>query len=322
MKYLVTGGAGFVGSHLVDLLIRKGHLVTSLDNFSTGSLNNIEHLRNNSNFRSINGSVLDIDFIEKEIREVDRVIHLAAAVGVLKIVQNPLSSLLTNINGTHNVLALCNQYQKPVLIASSSEIYGKNTEIKLHENSNRIIGTPQITRWSYSDAKAIDEHLALAMFHEFGLEARIVRLFNTVGPRQSEKYGMVIPKLVKSALLNEPLIVHGDGKQKRSFGHVLDIVRAIYLVDSTSNAIGIPINIGVETEISIYELANLIISETKSKSKVEFHSHEAIFGNNFEDMDRRFPDTTLLQRLTGWVPEKSLTDIIHDISREFAALRL
>lgn len=322
MKYLVTGGAGFIGSHLVDLLVKEGHFVTSLDNFSTGSSKNTAHLRENSNFRSIKGNILDLDFISNKFEDVDRVIHLAASVGVLNIVGNPLSSLLTNINGTHNVLELCNRYQKPVLIASSSEIYGKNTEAKLHERSNRIIGSPQITRWSYSDAKAIDEHLALAMHHELGLEARIVRLFNTVGPRQSDKYGMVLPKLVKSALLNEPLIVHGDGRQKRSFGHVLDIVKAIYLIDCSPETIGTPVNIGVENEISIYELANLIISVTKSKSTIELHSHKDIFGDNFEDMDRRFPDTSLLQQFTGWVPERSLLDIINDISNEIRARNL
>lgn len=310
----MTGGAGFIGSHLVELLISEGHSVTILDDLSTGNKENLKTLEGIEEVNLIRGSVLDSQLVDNQVRNVDRVFHLAAAVGVLNIIQSPLSGLRINLNGTENVLSACLKYDKPFLLTSSSEIYGKNTSAKLNEDSDRIVGSPSISRWSYSDSKAIDEHLAISTCREFGLETRIVRLFNTVGPRQVGKYGMVIPRFVESALLGKPLTVFGDGKQKRSFGHVRDIVQGIYMVDQSELTVAQPINIGNETEISILELAKEIIRLTNSTSAIEFYNYNDVMGGSFEDMDRRFPDTTRLRSITGWTPSLNIEEIIRDVS--------
>lgn len=255
MKILVTGGAGFIGSHLCERLILDGHNVIAIDNLSTGSLSNISHLKASTQFTFAQGSILNLQALMPLVSRVDYVFHLAAAVGVLNIMNNPLDSLLTNIRGTENVLMAAQSSKIPVFITSSSEVYGKNTSNSLRESDDRILGSPTTLRWSYSEAKAIDESLAYAYFVEQKLEARIVRLFNTVGPRQVGAYGMVVPRFVKSALANDPITIYGDGKQTRCFAHVYDVIDAVIAIAFADNTIGRVINIGNNTEISIYALA-------------------------------------------------------------------
>jgi UDP-glucose 4-epimerase len=228
---------------------------------------------------------------------------------------DPMSSLKTNIRGTENVLNLCADMDTPVLIASSSEIYGKNTSDSLSEDSDRIIGAPQKIRWSYSDAKAIDESLAISLHQKRGLETRIVRLFNTVGPRQVGRYGMVVPRFIEAALKNEPLEVYGSGMQTRCFGHVSDIVAAIILLDQCQNAVGVPVNVGISDEIAILSLAEKVIKQTNSKSSIKKVDYSVAYPAGFEDMQRRVPNNSLLRKLTGWSPEKKLEDIISDIEK-------
>ena len=309
----MTGGAGFVGSHLIDRLLERGNLVTILDDFSTGRRENISHHKADAQLTVVEGSILDSSLVENLVRECDRVFHLAAAVGVFNIVQHPLESLTTNIKGSENIFDACTKFNKPVLITSSSEVYGKNTSDLLSEDSDRVVGAPQKIRWSYSDAKAIDESMAIALHQQRGLETRIVRLFNTVGPRQVGRYGMVVPRFVEAAVKNEPLKIYGTGKQTRCFGHVADVVEAILRIDETAEAIGKPINIGVNQEISIQDLANRIIDRTKSKSTVAYESYEDAYSQGFEDMERRVPNNALLRNLTGWSPTKNIDDIIDDL---------
>lgn len=315
MKYLVTGGAGFVGSHLVDQLILDGEEVVVLDDFSTGSWKNLTNHSGNPRVRVIEGSILDSSLTKKLVGEVDRVFHLAAAVGVFNIVKNPIGSLATNISGSENVLSACLEENKPVLITSSSEIYGKNTADLLSEDSDRIVGAPQKIRWSYSDAKAIDEALAISLHRQSRLETRVVRLFNTSGPRQVGNYGMVLPRFVEAAINGDPLEVYGTGNQTRCFIHVLDVVDAILRVDTCSGAIGQPINIGVNYEISILNLANKVIETLNSSSIIQMKSYEAAYVNGFEDMERRVPDTKLLHKLTGWESKRDLSKIILDTAQ-------
>ena len=317
MKYLVTGGAGFIGSHLVDLLLVDGHKVSVIDNFSTGLIENLRSHISNPNLTITEGDILDADLVEKSVNQSERVFHFAAAVGVMNIMANPLSSLETNIRGSENVLNACANSNVPVLIASSSEIYGKNASDALNEDSDRIIGPPQMIRWSYSDAKAIDESLAISLHQKKGLETRIVRLFNTVGPRQVGHYGMVVPRFVHAALSQEPLIVFGNGKQTRCFGHVSDITAAIMLVDQSKEAVGRPINVGVNKEISIIDLANEVIKQTKSNSQVAFMEYKDAYPKGYEDMQRRVPDNSLLREITNWTPKKNLTNIIEDIAASY-----
>ena len=312
MKYLVTGGAGFVGSHLVDQLVDRGDSVIILDDFSTGRHENISHHNSNPQVKIVEGSILDYALTETLISESDRVFHLAAAVGVFNIVKHPLESLTTNIKGSENIFEACLNYEKPVLITSSSEIYGKNTADLLDENSDRVVGAPQKIRWSYSDAKAIDESIAIVLHEQKGLETRIVRLFNTVGPRQIGNYGMVLPRFVVAAISNQPLLIYGTGKQTRCFGHVSDIVSAILKVESCDDAIGKPINIGINQEISILDLALKVIERVGSKSSIQYQTYDQAYSQGFEDMERRVPDNTLLKQLTDWLPVKTLDDIIDD----------
>jgi UDP-glucose 4-epimerase len=316
MKMLVTGGFGFIGSHLVERLIKDGHHVTVIDDSSTGQSENLSLISGEANLEIVNGSLLDEDSLENCISNVDYVFHLAAAVGVFNIVQNPLQSLLTNVRGTENVLSFSSKYKKPVFLTSSSEIYGKNTSDSLKEDSDRILGSPTVLRWSYSEAKAIDESLAYAYFVEKNLEVRIVRFFNTVGPRQLGSYGMVVPRFVKSALKNEPLVIYGDGKQTRCFAHILDVVEAIVLVAFAENTVGKVVNIGNDNEISMNDLAKKIIEETGSRSKIEHISYEVAYGHGFEDMDRRVPNIDLIRKLVGWRPTRNLSVIISDIASE------
>lgn len=313
MKFLLTGGAGFVGSHLLDQLVDRGDSVIALDDFSTGRKENIAHHIQNKTVELIEGSILDADLVDELVSNSDRVFHLAAAVGVFNIVKHPLESLTINIKGSENVFEACLKHNKPVLITSSSEVYGKNTSDLLSEDSDRVGGAGQKIRWSYSDAKAIDEAMAIALHQQKGLETRIVRLFNTVGPRQIGRYGMVVPRFVEAALKNEPLTIYGTGKQTRCFGHVSDVVDAILKVDGCIEAIGRPINIGVNQEISIVDLAKKVIERVGSKSVIRYQSYEEAYAQGFEDMERRVPDNKLLSQLTSWSPIKNIENIIDDL---------
>jgi UDP-glucose 4-epimerase len=316
MRILVTGGAGFIGSHLCERLIKDGYSVTAFDNFSTGRASNLLQLEGVEDFSLIEGSILDTQLLASLIGNADYVFHLAAAVGVFNIVNNPLASLLTNIRGTENVLEAAYITKTPVFLTSSSEVYGKNVSDSLKESDDRILGSPVTLRWSYSEAKAIDESLAFAYFVEKQLETRIVRFFNTVGPRQLGAYGMVVPRFVKSALTHEPITIYGDGKQTRCFAHVYDVIDAVIAIAFAKNTIGKVINIGNDFEISIHDLALKIIAETGSKSEIVYVPYQEAYGDGFEDMERRVPNIELINSLVGWKPQRDLRKIIADISAD------
>ena len=316
MRILVTGGAGFIGSHLCERLLSDGHTVTVLDSATTGRLSNLSRVIDSTHFKAIEGSILNTDVLNPLIKDVDYVFHLAAAVGVFNIVNNPLASLLTNIRGTENVLEAAHASNTPVFLTSSSEVYGKNVSDSLKESDDRILGSPVTLRWSYSEAKAIDESLAYAYYIERQLETRIVRFFNTVGPRQLGAYGMVVPRFVQAALANEPITIYGDGRQTRCFAHVYDVIDAVIAVAFADNTVGKVINIGNNVEISINGLAQKIIEETESKSKIIYVPYQEAYGEGFEDMERRVPNIDLINKLVGWVPNRNLSTIIADISAE------
>lgn len=316
MRILVTGGAGFIGSHLCERLLIEGHQVIVLDLASTGRLSNLNGIINSGRLKVIEGSILDTKILNPLVRDSDYVFHLAAAVGVFNIVDNPLASLLTNIRGTENVLEAAHSSNIPCFLTSSSEIYGKNVSDSLKEGDDRILGSPTTLRWSYSEAKAIDESLAYAYYVEKQLETRIVRFFNTVGPRQLGAYGMVVPRFVKAALANEPITIYGDGNQTRCFAHVYDVIDAVMAVAFASNTIGKVINIGNNVEISINSLAKKIVEETGSTSEIVYVPYEQAYGDGFEDMERRVPNIDLINQLVGWKPKRDLTTIISDISAE------
>jgi len=316
MKILVTGGAGFIGSHLCERLIKEGHIVTAIDNLSTGTQANLSQLQDCVDFHFIEGSILDTELLTPLISDADFVFHLAASVGVFYIVNNPLASLLTNIRGTENVLEAAILTMTPVFLTSSSEVYGKNISDSLKESDDRILGSPTTLRWSYSEAKAIDESLAYAYFVEKKLETRIVRFFNTVGPRQLGAYGMVVPRFVKAAIMNEPITIYGDGNQTRCFAHVYDVIDAVISIAFTSNTIGKVVNIGNDFEISINALARKIIEETGSQSVIVHVPYEEAYGDGFEDMERRVPNIEFINQLVNWKPQRNLSTIIADISAE------
>ena len=316
MRILVTGGAGFIGSHLCERLIQGGHVVTAIDNFSTGRTSNLSSLIGSPNFILFEESILDTKVLNPIIKDTDYIFHLAAAVGVFNIVKNPLASLLTNIRGTENVLEAAHASNTPVFLTSSSEVYGKNVSDSLKESDDRILGSPVTLRWSYSEAKAIDESLAFAYYVEKELETRIIRFFNTVGPRQLGAYGMVVPRFVKAALANEPITIYGDGKQTRCFAHVYDVIDAVVAVAFADNTIGKVINIGNNKEISINGLAQMIIAKTGSMSEIVYVPYEEAYGDGFEDMERRVPNIDLINQLVGWRPKRDLSTIITDISAE------
>jgi len=316
MRILVTGGAGFIGSHLCERLVNDGHSVTAIDNFSTGCASNLASLAGKDGFTLIEGSILDTNKLHPLIEDSEYIFHLAAAVGVFNIVKNSLASLLTNIRGTENILELANLTKTPVFLTSSSEVYGKNISDSLKESDDRILGSPITLRWSYSEAKAIDESLAYAYFVEKHLETRIVRFFNTVGPRQLGAYGMVVPRFIESALVNEPITIYGDGNQTRCFAHVYDVIDAVIAIAFVDNTIGKVINIGNDFEISINGLAQRIITETGSKSEIVYVPYEEAYGDGFEDMERRVPNIELINQLVGWKPKRDLKTMISDISEE------
>ena len=312
MKFLITGGAGFIGSHLAEKLIARGDHVVILDNLSTGSANNLSGIKEKIKFEE--GNILDKAVVDKLVAESDYVVHLAAALGVFNIVNKPLESLKTNLQGSEIVLEACNRYKKPVLVASTSEIYGKNDKVPLNEEDDRIIGHPLKSRWSYSEAKAVDESLAYFYFLENKLPIRIVRFFNTVGPRQVGHYGMVVPRFVIAALKNEPLSVYGSGDQIRCFCHVSDAVRGLLLVMDSDKAVGEVFNVGNNQQISIMELAKKVIEITSSKSSIEKIAYENAYPQGFEDMQRRVPDISKIKQVLGWAPEINLDQIIKDIA--------
>ena len=315
MRLLITGGGGFIGSHLTDRLIADGHEVTVLDNLETGRIENLSDASKTGQLTFVEGSVLDAEIVEKLAAEVDFIYLLAAAVGVFNILERPLASLMTNLRGTEILLDAALKFSKPILVASSSEVYGKNTSDSLHEDDNRILGSPLMLRWSYSQAKAIDETLAYAYWEEKKLPTRIVRFFNTVGPRQLGAYGMVVPRFVAAALDNEEITIYGDGNQTRCFGHVADIIDALISVANSERTIGTVVNIGNDEEISINDLAKKIIEMTDSKSKIVYLSYADAYKSGFEDMERRVPSIERIKRLTGWAPTRDLETIIRDVAQ-------
>jgi len=315
MRYLVTGGAGFIGSHLIESLINRSDQVVVLDNLSTGSSKNLSKVADKITVH--NGSILDPQLVDKLVADCDYVIHLAAALGVFNIVNKPLESLKTNLQGSEIILQAADKYRKPVLIASTSEIYGKNEKVPLSEEDDRIIGHPLKSRWSYSEAKAVDESLAYFYHLENKLPVRIVRFFNTVGPRQVGDYGMVLPRFIESALNNEPLSIYGSGEQIRTFCHVVDVVRALLLVIDSDQAVGEVFNIGNNQQSSINLLAERVISLLGSKSKIERVSYKDAYPQGFEDMQRRVPDISKIKRVLGWSPQLDLDQIIKDIAASY-----
>ena len=312
MRVLVTGGAGFIGSHLADALIGRGDQVVALDNFSTGSTANIKHIT--KNFEIIDGDIRNVDLINDTIKDVDLVFHMAAALGVNTILESPLESISTNIAGSEVVLNAAANHKKRILIASTSEIYGKNPKQPLNETDDRIVGSPQKIRWSYSDAKAIEEAMAFALNQEKSLKVTTARLFNTVGPRQSAHYGMVVPRFVRSALKNEPISIYGDGTQSRVFCHVDDAIEALLTLVGTDKTMNEVYNVGGTGEITIKELADQVIKETKSQSSIEFIPYEKAYAPGFEDMQRRVPDISKIKQELGWAPKKNLSQIIADVT--------
>ena len=317
MKILITGGAGFVGSHLADKLHNEGHDITVIDDLSTGSYQNVAHLEGQERFRLIIETVLNESLMEELIRETDRVFHMASAVGVKLIMEHPVKTIETIFRGTDVVLGSCAKFRKRVLIPSTSEVYGKSSEVPFAEDNDILKGSTSKHRWAYACAKELDEFLALAHFKETRLPVAVVRLFNTVGPRQTGQYGMVVPNFVKAAVRNEPLIVHGDGGQSRCFGHVLDVVGALTKTIETPECFGQVMNIGNAEEVTIKQLAEKAIALTGSRSEIRYIPYEEAYGEGFEDMRRRVPSLEKARRLIGYQPTRTLEQIINDVAKQF-----
>ncbi len=317
MKILITGGSGFVGSHLADKLHGEGHDITVIDDLSTGRYQNIAHLEGKERFRLIIDTVLNAKLMEELIRESDRVFHMASAVGVKLIMEHPVKTIETIFRGTDVVLGLCSRFRKRVLIPSTSEVYGKSTQVPFAEDNDILKGSTSKHRWAYACAKELDEFLALAHWKETRLPVVVVRLFNTVGPRQTGQYGMVVPNFVKSAVRGEPLIVHGDGGQSRCFGHVLDVIEGLTKALETETCFGQVMNIGNAEEITIKQLAEKTIELTGSRSEIKYIPYEEAYGEGFEDMRRRVPSLEKAKRLIGYQPTRSLDEIINDVAKQF-----
>jgi len=313
VRVFITGGAGFIGSHLCDALIARGDDVSILDNLSSGSKENIAHLE--GKVRVNQGDIRDKSLVESMVANSDLVLHMAASLGVDKILESPIESISTNFYGSELVLNAAQKYDKRILIASTSEIYGKNLKQPLSESDDRVIGTPQKLRWTYSDAKALEEATAYSLFLTKQLKVTTLRLFNSVGPRQTGKYGMVIPRFVKAAVENAPLKIFGEGTQSRVFCHVTDSVNAILAIANNDKTIGEVFNIGGKGEISILELAKKIIKRTNSNSEITYLNYESAYSTGFEDMARRVPNITKIYDFTRWEPKFTLDQIIDDVAR-------
>ena len=315
MRVFITGGAGFIGSHLADALVARGDAVTILDNMSTGSASNIAHLE--GKIEIIKGDIRDVATVEKAMANADLVLHMAAALGVNTILESPIESVSTNFTGSEVVLQAATKLNKRIIIASTSEIYGKNPKQPLNELDDRVVGTPQKIRWTYSDAKALEEAIAHALFLTKGLKVTTVRLFNTVGPRQTGRYGMVVPRFVQAALAGQPITIYGDGTQSRVFCHVADAVKAILFLAADDKSIGEVYNVGGVGETTIKQLAEKIIERTKSTSAITYTAYDDAYPAGYEDMQRRVPDTTKIKSAIGWSPEHTLDSIIDDVAAEF-----
>ncbi len=313
MKALITGGAGFIGSHLAERLLKDGHTVAVIDNLSTGSLKNIEGFKNHSSFDFVEGDIRNTELMEPLTEQCDMVYHLAAAVGVKLIADRPVHTIETNIGGTEVVLETANKFGKKILIASSSEVYGKNETVPFREDDDIVLGSTRMSRWSYACSKAIDEFLGLAFHQQYKLDVIIGRFFNTIGPRQTGQYGMVVPRFVQRALKNEPISIYGTGQQRRCFCYVEDLIEAVTGLMDCREAAGQVYNIGSSEEITIESLADKIIKMTNSKSKKEFVPYEKAYGRPIEDMMRRVPNTGRIKNMTGWEPKTSLDEALRSI---------
>jgi len=309
-KALITGGAGFIGSYLAEGLLSQGYKVTVIDDLSTGSLENIKHLKSDKNFKIIVDTIMNQKLMERLIKKTDLVYHLAATVGVKFIIDNPVKSIETNVFGTEIILSLVSKYNKKIIIASTSEIYGKDGNVPFKEDGDRTLGSTKLHRWSYSCGKALDEFLSLAYFREKKTPVVIVRFFNTCGPRQSGEYGMVIPRFIKQALLNQPITVYGDGKQRRCFSYVEDVVDAVIKLSCNDEAIGDIFNIGSDEEISIEDLAYKVKDMTNSSSSISFMRYDDVYGSDFEDMQRRVPDLSKIKKIINYSPQTNLDSLL------------
>jgi len=316
MRILVTGGAGFIGSHLCEAHLAKGHEVWALDDLSTGRVENLRTFERNPRFRFLEGTVLDVSTVHGLVAQSDRVFHLAAAVGVKYVLENPLRSLITNIRGTEVVLEACAEHKRRVLLFSSSEVYGKGITVPFSEGDDRVMGPTHKLRWSYACGKAVDECVAQAYWEQQQLPVTIVRCFNTCGPRQTGAYGMVIPNMVLRALRNEPILVYGDGLQSRCFSAVSDVVRGTLLLADAEAAIGEIFNIGTDEEVTVAQLAQRVKARCGSQSSIETVPYEQIYGRSFEDMRRRVPDLTKIHRFVGYRPTVDLDDLLDSIIRD------
>ncbi len=313
MTVLITGGAGFIGSHLAERLLKDGNKVLVIDNLSTGSLENIESFKEHTGFEFVEGDIRNAELTEPLIEQSEVVFHLAAAVGVRLIVEDPVLTIETNIGGTEIVLDIANKFGKKILIASSSEVYGKSEAVPFREDDDIVLGSTCLSRWSYACSKAIDEFLGLAFYQQYGLGVVIGRFFNTIGPRQTGQYGMVVPRFVQRALRNEPVLIYGTGKQTRCFCYVADLIEAVISLMKREQAAGKVYNIGSSEEIAIEDLADRIIKMTGSKSKKQFVPYEAAYGRPIEDMMRRVPSLERIKKTIGWEPKTSLTETLQAI---------
>ena len=312
-RYLITGGAGFIGSHLVDLLLERGDEVVVLDDFSTGNRRNVAHHAGSPSFELVEGSTLDEPTVDQLMASADSCLHLASAVGVQLVVSRPLDCLMRNVRGTDVVFTAAARHGVRLLYTSTSEVYGKNSHGALAEDSDRILGSPFKSRWAYAIAKSFGESMAHGMHRDTGAEVATVRLFNCVGPRQTGQYGMVLPRFVGQAVGARAITVYGTGEQTRCFAHVEDVVQAILLVHESEAALGKVFNVGAETPISITELARRVVARTGGRGEVTFVPYEDAYDDGFEELGRRQPDTTLLRELTGWRPERTIDDAIDDV---------
>lgn len=312
-NYLVTGGAGFIGSHLCELLLQQGHHVVAIDNLSTGRLDNIQHLIGKSSFQFVRENIMNSQVLDRLTSEADIIVHLAAVVGVRLIVEDPVDTIATNIMGTEAVLTTANRYGCKVMLASTSEVYGKGFKVPFNEEDDTVMGPTSHSRWSYASSKAIDEFLGLAYYHQFNLPVVIMRYFNTVGPRQTGQYGMVLPRFVRQALAGEPVTIYGDGEQSRCFSDVADVIDATTKLAEHPGAVGQVFNIGSTEEVTIRELAEKVVAATGSSSKIVYIPYDDAYAPGFEDMRRRVPDLARVQELIGFSPRYTLDDTLRRV---------